>query len=113
MTGRRLAWIVSGFALLLGAGIALHLPGLNGPSYWQWTWRRLSWVSYPVLLVAVVPFAIAQYRYRRNRDRVHTPLLLIALSAFLLQMVAAGVQGDPWNLARIWQVHQACKGNTK
>ncbi len=32
-------------ALAFAAGIAVllvgHVPGINGPDYWQWPWRRL------------------------------------------------------------------------
>src|SRR5438045_592613 len=26
----------------LAAGLCLHLPGMNGPAYWRWPWRRLD-----------------------------------------------------------------------
>ena len=39
--GRRAAWVAAAGAVL-GVLVVCHVPGLNGPWYWPWSWRHLS-----------------------------------------------------------------------
>lgn len=86
---------------LFGALILVHAPGLNGPGYWQWPWRRLEATRlYPAMLAAALPFFLGQHLYQRRR-RWPLALALVMLSTFCLELVALGMQSDPFGLDRI------------
>ena len=93
-------------ALALAAGIAVlligHVPGINGPWYWEWPWRRLDtarvWLP---MTLAFIPFVLAQLLHARGRLGTGWALVALALSTLLLQFVSVGVQGPRFNLLRI------------
>lgn len=93
--------------VLVAAGVIAmlligHVPGINGPWYWQWPWRRLdaSRVLLPMAL-AFAPFLLAQILYARGRLGHAGALAGVALTTLLLEAVSIGVQGPHFNLMRI------------
>jgi hypothetical protein len=94
--------LVLGLTLLLAVGLVAHVPYLNGPWYWDWPWRRIGFARIvPGMVLAAIPFAVAQWGYARGRWGVRGALCLVALSTFLLELVAIGVQGPGFDLRRI------------
>lgn len=76
-----------------------HASGLNGPSYWQWPWRRIDALRiYPAMLAAFIPFAVGQYLYETRRSVV-AALLLSMVSMLALELTALGVQSRPFAIA--------------
>lgn len=94
----KLALVVLVAAVMVGLTLA-HVKGVNGPWYWVWPWRRLSWVLYPLMLVAAAPFFIAQWLYARGRVSLKSSLLLVMLATLCLQLAAISQQ--PLGLKRI------------
>ncbi len=82
------------FAIL----VAAHVPGVNGPDYWQWAWQRRSDVVLLVFffLVAASPALVAQ----RVRSRAGM-LALLGLSVILLQFTGNQLQPRDHGVARI------------
>src|SRR3954470_16820146 len=74
----------------LAAALCLHLPGLNGPAYWQWPWRRLdAGRLFPLMALAVAPLAVAWATWRDTRRRTGSALVAIMLSMLAAEIVAA------------------------
>src|SRR5690348_6316294 len=89
-------------ALVLAAGVVAHVPGLNG-AYWRWEWRHITGVRlFPAFAAAALPFFAAQWlRDTRRATSDAIPLALLMLSTFALEVVALGVQSEPFDLGRI------------
>lgn len=88
------------FFVVVALGIATlnHVPGLNGPWYWQWEWRHLEGARlYPAMFVAFLPFVLAQYARLEEARRPAVPLSLLMLSALALQLTALGMQTKPFH----------------
>jgi hypothetical protein len=94
---RKLAVVLLLTAVIV-ALVLLHVPGVNGPWYWQWTWRRLSWWVWPAMLAAAAPFAAAQWA--NVRGRIKSALLLLALATLCLELTALAFQ-PPAGLRRL------------
>lgn len=82
--------------ILLTAGMAalvlVHAPGVNGPWYWKWSWRRLpAWPLYGSMLLAALPFVLAQAVYLR-RHKLKMAIGLLAVSTLSLQLTAIAHQ---------------------
>lgn len=94
----------SALALALVVAVLLvgHVPGINGPWYWEWPWRRLDplRVALP-MAIAFLPFLLAQLLHARGRLGNTGALALVALTTLGLQAVSIGVQGPSFNLMRI------------
>ncbi|MBI5545485.1 MAG: hypothetical protein HY901_16485 [Deltaproteobacteria bacterium] len=76
-----------------------HVEGVNGPSYYQWIWQQLAWPRVLVgFAVAIVPFALGHALVSFGRWPQRRALKAVALSLFLLQLVAAGLREDPFSL---------------
>ena len=90
--------LTASFAILL----IQHTSWLNGPSYWKWPWRQLDALgTYPLLLLATLPFIVGQWLQIRGKLSVVIPLLLIMTSFLFLQFAALGTQSDPFSFSRI------------
>lgn len=103
--GWKPAVAVGAGAFLFGVLVIAHFPGINGPYYWQWPWRRIPAVRllWPIL-AGMVPFGVAQFAHRRDKWSTSSRLMLLCLSVLLLQVAAAGIQSDPFRLTRLWQL---------
>src|SRR3954466_15575718 len=88
--------------LVTAAATALllrHHPGVNGPWYWWWPWRRMGfWPLYPAMLLAGTPFVLAQVLWMRGRTR--RALLCLFASTLLLMLTALALQ-PPTGLRRL------------
>src|SRR4051812_40689121 len=83
----------------LSAALCVHLPGLNGPAYWQWPWRRLdAGRLFPLMAMAVAPLAIGWATWRESCQRTTVALIAIMVSMLAAEIVAAGVQTKPFGL---------------
>ena len=80
--------------------VLLHTPGVNGPWYWQWSWRRLPvWPLYPLMLAAVAPFFAGQWvRVRFGKTAIAISLLMA--STLALELAAMSAQ-PPGGLERL------------
>jgi hypothetical protein len=90
-------------ALTLGMAylVIAHTPGVNGPWYWIWSWRRLPvWPLAPLMLAASVPFWIGQWMHARRPDRPRRALLMLMLATLLLELAAIACQ-PPGGLTRL------------
>src|SRR5688572_13661064 len=89
-----LALAVVMFILVLG-----HAPGINGPSYWQWNWRRLDGRRlFPAMALAAAPFSAAQYLATRRGIRPLLLLPLLMLATFALQVIVVAIETRPVSL---------------
>lgn len=103
--GRGRMWAAVLPALAFAIGLWLHVPGLNGPEYWQWPWRALDGVRTAGLVgLALVPFLLAHVFRDRGRVGTSGALALVAGSVFLVQGAALGVQEEPFSWSRLQQV---------
>ncbi len=76
--------------------VVMHLPGLNGPSYWQWGWRNLDgWRVYPLVLLSAAPLILAQYLWGRSPLRVATAIGLLTITSMALELTARAVEPAP------------------
>jgi hypothetical protein len=91
---------------LLAFLLIQHTSWLNGPPYWKWTYRQLDALSsYPLLLLATLPFIAGQWLQLRGKLPIVIPLLLVMATTLLLELVALGTQLDPFSLSHIsWVV---------
>ena len=93
---------VLALALVIAALLIGHVPGINGPWYWEWPFRRLD--AGRVLLpmtIAFAPFVLAQVLHARGRLGHAGALALLALATLALEAVSIGVQGPRFNLMRV------------
>ncbi len=90
--------LVIAVTLIMAALILAHVKHVNGPWYWTWSWRRLTWWLYPAMLLAATPFALAQWLWQRQRRRLARACLV--LSTLALTLVAMAIQ-PPTGLRRI------------
>jgi hypothetical protein len=76
--------------LLLIAGVWLHVPGLNGPRYWQWMWiaRPNALAIALAFTLAAAPALLALFVRRRV-----IAITLVAISVMALQFAAASLTG--------------------
>ena len=102
--GTKLA-VVLFSTLVLRALLTNHVDGLNGPDYWDWSWRTMDgYRLFPAMLAAATPFFLAQYlHHRRSIGSFTVPLLALMLSTLALQLTAVGIQKKPFGFERITQ----------
>jgi hypothetical protein len=92
-------------ALVLVLGLTMivlvirHTPSVNGPWWWTWPWRRLSWSIYPLMVGAAVPFFAGHWLYARGRLAARGALALVMLSTLCIQLTAMSMQ--PLGLRRL------------
>ncbi len=89
--------------LVLGTLVILHVPGINGPSYWVWPWRRLNAAHwYPLMALAGVPFFLAQILYDHRQIGAGTGIAFLMASTLLLELTACALQSPrgPWDWIR-------------
>jgi hypothetical protein len=93
--------LLLGTAAVLGALVIRHTPGLNGPWYWQWHWKRIDGLRlYPAMLAVMAPFFLGQWLHARGR-RTAVALGLVMLSTLGLELTAAGMHRRPFDLGSI------------
>jgi hypothetical protein len=92
--------IKAGLVVACGAGLtALVLlrtpPGLNGPPFYPWAWRRLpAWPLYPAMLLAAVPVVVAQIMSWKWA-RVGIVLSLAMVSSFAMKIASSAFREWP------------------
>src|SRR5262249_39985645 len=95
--------------IVMATLVVVHMPYINGAYYFQWGWQRLDfWRPWPPVIVAAVPFVLAQLAYRRDQPpgRALTMLALAGVMAatFVLEInalvIAAGRQAGE----RLWRL---------
>ena len=94
---------------LMAALVLLQVPGVNGPWYWTWPYRvgehRLpAWPLYASMLLAAVPFALAQSAYARGR--VKLAVMLLAVTTLSLELTALA-HLPPTGLRRVTAIVQS------
>src|SRR5262249_33321034 len=72
--------------------VAHHYGGLNGPAYWEWPWRNLETLTIAPMLGALLPFVLAQWGFARGHWPRWSVLLLLMLTTFALETVAASAR---------------------
>ncbi|MGC4119412.1 MAG: hypothetical protein QM765_33565 [Myxococcales bacterium] len=79
-----------------------HTPGLNGPDYWQWPWRRVdAWRLLATLGPALAPMAVGVTMHALGRWTQRRALVAVMVSAFLVQFAVLGLLTDPFGLTRL------------
>ena len=79
--------LVALLALTMVALVIAHVPGVNGPWYWRWEWRRLPWWTYAVMLPPLGAFLLAQRVFARG-GRTKVALALLFVTTLALQFAA-------------------------
>ncbi len=85
-------WIVVTVSCVFAILVARHYDALNGPEYWKWPWRNLATLSVSQMLAALIPFVVAQWGFARRDWPRWSVLLLLMLTTFALETVAAGAR---------------------
>lgn len=79
--------------------IESHLGVINGPPWWKWPWQRLSLSKMIICLsIAAIPFALGQWMVETKRWSYRQALRVVAVSLFLLQLLAVGQRENPVSL---------------
>jgi hypothetical protein len=105
----KLALVIALTAVMVGLVLA-HMPGVNGPDYWRWSWRRLAWWPlYAMTAAAAIPFFTGQILFART-NRAIVGLLFVALSTLLLQLASMAAQ-PPTQLRRMIDIIESANIN--
>src|SRR5438045_4209755 len=92
-------WLVLLIALALAILLIIHAPFMNGPYYWKWPWRRLTWWRYFLLMaLCAAPLFAAAFLYRA---RTVAAIGLVTLSMLAMQIVHIALTVTPFSLSRI------------
>lgn len=102
----RLAAAKLAFVLMVAAIVVvlilLHAPGMNGPAYWKWEWRRLEPLQVYVLLpLAAVPIFVAQWLDGARTRRRVISLVLLTVGTLTLRYASVLVQTRQPSFQRI------------
>ena len=100
------AWVIAiatAAAVVLGVLVILHVPGVNGPSFWPWPYRTLpAWPLYGLLAAAAVPFFVGQVIYHRQpRGATALALVCVALACFAMKLASVWPHTNPHSLELI------------
>jgi hypothetical protein len=111
LRGTWAATISAGAAVLLAAGVLLHIHGLNGPAYWKWDWIRLPLGWYPWMLLAATPAALALAitaigcrRGCRSPWQRSVALALLALAVAMMKLASQSCAVGEFSTQRIAQL---------
>ena len=87
---------VSLVVALTAAMVALvhaHVPGVNGPDYWNWSWRRLPALPlYATTFLALLPLLAGVTLAERGRIGARAALALMMLATLAMQLAAIRAQ---------------------
>src|SRR5580765_3267188 len=99
MTTRIKAALVVACGAVLTALLLLRTPpGLNGPPFYPWAWRRLAaWPLFPAMLLVALPLIVAQV-ISWKRSRVGIVLSLVMLSCFAMKIASGAFREWPPSL---------------
>jgi hypothetical protein len=79
--------------------LLVHAPFMNGPNYWKWPWRRLTWWRYfPLMALCAAPLFAALFIHHA---RTVAAIALVMLSMLAMQIVHIGLTVTPFSLSRI------------
>jgi hypothetical protein len=97
---------VIGLGLVMAALVILHLPGLNGPSFWKWVWREPRLKLGPLYLamgLAALPILAAPRVWRGGAIRWRRILAvgLLLVGSFAMRVASLVVRSDPPSLIYI------------
>jgi hypothetical protein len=101
---QRKACIVIGAGIVVALLVILHFPGLNGPWYWKWAYRRLpASPLYFAMGVASLPILGAQFVWKANHHRAArlVALLLLVIGGFSLKLASVMIRTSPPSLLYI------------
>jgi hypothetical protein len=98
------AAIVIGAGLVLALLVMLHFPGLNGPWYWKWVYRRLpAFPLYFAMGIASLPILGAQFVWGKNPGpgvRIGA-LAMLVVGCFSLKLASVMIRTSPPSLMYI------------
>jgi hypothetical protein len=93
MVGTRM-WIAVIFAVAVVTLVSLHVPYVNGPAFFPWPWRPIPAARiYLSLIIAAVPFFLAQLLPDRRGTRL-AAMLLLMLSCMGLKVASVLFRDD-------------------
>ncbi|HEX8523153.1 MAG TPA: hypothetical protein VF669_12925 [Tepidisphaeraceae bacterium] len=96
---RWMPWAVVAVGLVFFVCVLVHLPGLNGPSWHRWQWRRLSFMwTYGLFLAAAAPMFAALVLKQSSSMSTRRVVLAATLSAFGLKLATALAQSPERDL---------------
>jgi hypothetical protein len=101
---RGVALKVALVVLLTAAMVVLvsrHTQGVNGPEYWNWSWRRLGiFPLYATTLAALAPLIAGVILAERNRIGHRAALALFMLTTLGMELAAISAQ-PPYGFQRL------------
>jgi hypothetical protein len=91
-------WLTLAAGIVFAILVFVHVPGVNGPDYWQWAWQRRGDVALVVLLLFVAAAPALAAQFVRSRAAM---LVLLGLSVVALQFAGNALQPGLHGVARI------------
>ena len=80
--------------------VVFHVTGVNGSPYHRWPWRWIDPLRvYPAMLLLAAPAVVAQWLVGGRGIKAAYGVPLLVASCFGLQLYAAGVRREPFDLA--------------
>lgn len=88
-------WAIVLLTFLMAMLAFTEAPGLNGPSYWTWPWRRLDLAQWLVMLACGVPavLTLVFFRYRQSTNWILLACWIVSSMALKLGCVLS--QSNP------------------
>jgi hypothetical protein len=78
---------------------------MNGPPYWEWRWQRLpAHKVYFGMLMAGLPFFLAQLIYIKRKNFLIMSICLVSLSTVMMQLAGISMYSEGFQLDRIGEI---------
>jgi hypothetical protein len=87
--------------VVMGVLVSRHAHSVNGPQYWNWSWRRLGFFPlYATTLATLVPLIVGVMLVERNRIGRRAALGLFMLTTLGMELAAISAQ-PPYGFQRL------------
>ena len=88
--------------------VSQQVSGINGPGYWQWSWRHIDgWRLFPLTLLGLAPFLAGQILHHRKLISTPVALVLVMCSMLALELGCIAAQSTPLSLERVTGIVQS------
>lgn len=90
---------------ILTALVMGKVAGMNGPAYWRWPWKQIAAPRFCIgMFLAAIPLIIALFLRNARKISLALALMLLMITCLLFQVVALGMESDPFELTKIMGV---------